>query len=198
VSESVTKGRVLDSDPALRRSLYRLAAVAVVAGAVSVWAPGTAGHAHAHGDPGLAHTFGHFVGLGLAAWEATYTFSRWVTYSAVLLAAGGALFLAAIHDRLPSERRLLAGVVTGAALVGAMGTIIGVLLHAGEVTGLGLRVVRAPVLLLALLDSPDGTSAIVRILALAVGGAAGPPPPRRGGPRPAGGYKKNGAPPRRG
>lgn len=52
------------------------------------------------------------MGVGVAWWEGTYTVARWVTYSAVLLAAGGALFLIAVHDREVAERRLLAVVIT--------------------------------------------------------------------------------------
>jgi copper transport protein len=155
-------------DPAVARGLRRLATVAIIAGAVTVWAPGTAGHAHTGAHTGPLHAATHLLGVGLAWWEAAYTLSQWVTYSAVLLAAGGALFLTAIHDRKEPERRLLAVVVTGAALVGVVGTVAGVFLHTIEVAGIGGAAARDLGLMMALLQSPDGIASLVRIGGLAV------------------------------
>jgi copper transport protein len=155
-------------DPAVARGLRRLATVAIIAGAVTVWAPGTAGHAHTGAHTGPLHAATHLLGVGLAWWEAAYTLSRWVTYSAVLLAAGGALFLTAIHDRKAAERRLLAIVVTGAALVGVVGTVAGVFLHNIEVAGIGGAAARDVALMMALLPTPDGIASVVRVGGLAL------------------------------
>lgn len=151
-------------DPALRKSLGRLSVVALVAGAASLCAPGA--HAHTSGEAGPHHTLEHVFALTLApAWEITYTATRWITYSAVLLAAGGALFFIAIHDRRPSERRLLAAVVTGAAVTGVAGTIAGIPLQAAEISGVGAA---ARMSLLAVLETAAGTSSLARLAGLAL------------------------------
>jgi hypothetical protein len=62
-------------DPAVRKTLRRLLVVPLVAGTASVWAPGTAGHAHTHAHLGAVHAAGHVVALGVAGWEAAYTVS---------------------------------------------------------------------------------------------------------------------------
>jgi copper transport protein len=157
-----------DVDPVVAKGLRRFATIAVVAGAVSIWAPSTAGHAATGVHTGTPHAAGHLFGVSLASWELAYTLSRWVTYSAVLLAAGGALFLTAIHDRKAAERRLLAVVVTTAALVGVVGTVAGVFLHTIEVAGIGGAAARDLALMMALLPSPDGIASLVRIGGLAV------------------------------
>jgi copper transport protein len=157
-----------DVDAVVARGLRRLATIAVVAGAVSIWAPSTAGHAATGVHAGTLPAASPLLGVGLASWESAYTLSRWVTYSTVLLAAGGALFLTAIHDRKAAERRLLAVVVTTAALVGVVGTVAGVFLHNIEVAGIGGAAARDVALMMALLPSPDGVASLVRIGGLAV------------------------------
>jgi copper transport protein len=151
--------------------------IVIAAVGASLWDLATAGHAHAEARMGAVHAAGLVDSPGLLSWGSTYALARWITYSAVLLSAGGALFLIAIHDRRPGERRPLTGVMTGAAILGALGSLSVLVLQAADVTGLGGAVIREPATLLALLQSPDGTGAIVRISGLTLMLAAIPAVP---------------------
>ncbi|MGH3666254.1 MAG: hypothetical protein ACRDU8_09260, partial [Egibacteraceae bacterium] len=84
-----------------------------------------------------------------------------MTYTAVLIAGGGTLFVTAIHDRQDSERRLVVGGVTAAALLAAVATIAGIVFYVAEL-GVGGAAARDPRMLSGVLQSPVGVSTLVR------------------------------------
>src|SRR5205085_558393 len=63
---------------------------------------------------------------------------RWFMYGGVLLAAGGAVFLALVHDGDAADRIRLRQLVVGAAAVGTLGVLIAIVLQAALAAGLGL------------------------------------------------------------
>lgn len=102
-------------------------------------------------------------GLATAA-----TLVRFVSYAAALVAAGGMLFVATIHDRRSSERPRLARAITVSAAVAAIATVAGVGVQAALLTGRGIAAMGDPSVASAIVESTYGMSAVVRILALAV------------------------------
>jgi len=86
-------------------------------------------------DPGLLGEF--FDDGDDRGWEITAAFFRFVAYAGVLLAAGGAFFLAFVHDGGPEQPRLRRLVRIG-AVVGAIGIVAAVPLLATLATGQGL------------------------------------------------------------
>lgn len=99
---------------------------------------------------------------------AVATVLRLLSYGAALLAAGGMLFVAVISDRRPQDRPRLARAITVGAAVAALATVAGVGVQAMVLTGRGLDVVTDRSILSAVLASTFGTSAMVRVVALAV------------------------------
>ena len=97
---------------------------------------------------------------------AAATICRMLSYTAALLASGGMLFMAVLHDRRAEERSPLARAVTAAAAVAAVATLAGVALQGVLLTGRTTALID-PSVLTAVLESSYGTSAIVRALALA-------------------------------
>lgn len=97
---------------------------------------------------------------------AAATVFRVLSYTAVLIASGGMLFLATVHDRRAEERPRLARAVTAAAAVAALATLVGVALQGALLTGRATSLID-PGVASAVLESSFGTSAIVRIVALA-------------------------------
>lgn len=91
--------------------------------------------------------------------------ARWAEYAVVLLAAGGALFLARVTRRAdPRAQRLLRRSV----LAGLVVTVVGVGLQAALTSGAGLAGVVAPDALADTALSGYGLSAAVRVLGLAL------------------------------
>lgn len=91
--------------------------------------------------------------------------ARWLEYAAVLLAAGGALFLARV--RRTGDRSRLLGLVRRTALAGVVVTVVGVALQAALTSGAGLAGMVAPEALADTALSGYGASAAVRLLGLA-------------------------------
>ena len=87
---------------------------------------------------------------------------RWFMYGGVLLAAGGALFLAVVHDGEARDRARLRRLVVGGAAVGVAGVLIAVVFQAALATGLGLTsITKHGVLGDALADGVGLSSALV-------------------------------------
>lgn len=102
-------------------------------------------------------------GLATAA-----TLMRFVSYAAALVAAGGMLFVATIHDRRSQERPRLARAITVSAAVAALATMAGVGVQAALLTGRGLAAMGDPSVVSAVAGSTYGTSAVTRIVALSL------------------------------
>lgn len=98
--------------------------------------------------------------------QAAATIGRILSYAAALITSGGMLFLATIHDRRAGERPRLARAVTVAAAVAAVATLVGVALQGALLTGRATAMID-PDVLAAVAASSYGTSAIVRVVALA-------------------------------
>lgn len=81
---------------------------------------------------GLLSGGGDF-GYEVAAWA-----SRALAYGGILLAAGGTLFLIAVHDGDPGERRRRVNLLRAAATVAGAGVVVGIPIQAALGTGLGL------------------------------------------------------------
>ncbi len=75
-------------------------------------------------------------------WEIAAAVSRFLAYGGVLLAAGGVLFLAVVHDG-GADRKRLARIVVVAALVGAVGVVVALPVQAALATGLGPTAITA-------------------------------------------------------
>jgi copper transport protein len=73
-------------------------------------------------------------------YEIAGAIARFFAYAGTLLAAGGALFLTVVHDRNDDRGRLLR-VVSGAAVVGALGVLAALPIQAALATGLGLTAI---------------------------------------------------------
>jgi copper transport protein len=97
-------------------------------------------------------------------YEIAGAIARAFAYTGTLLAAGGALFLALIHDQA-DDRVRLGRVVRGAALVGAIGVLVSLPIQAALATGLGLTAVTKPGVLSDLMADGVGLAT-----ALAIGG----------------------------
>jgi putative copper export protein len=100
-------------------------------------------------------------------WELGPAFVRWAAYLGVLTAAGGAFFLAVLHDRRSSEQIPLARVVVIGGLIGGVATMLAIPLRAGRLTRETHALVD-PELLSWILESSTGTSALVRLVGLTV------------------------------
>jgi copper transport protein len=69
-------------------------------------------------------------------WEVVAAVLRFIAYAGVLMAAGGALFLAFVHDG-KADRRRLTRIVLTAAVAGGAALLLGLVVRAALVTGLG-------------------------------------------------------------
>lgn len=96
----------------------------------------------------------------------TATALRFVAYVGALVGAGGMAFAALVHDRRPSETPVLVRIVVVSAVVVAGATVLGVVVQGALITGRGLAAAADVSVMAAVLASPFGTSAIVRLLAL--------------------------------
>jgi copper transport protein len=93
---------------------------------------------------------------------------RFLQYVAGLLAAGGVLFLVAVHDRKGQERRVLDRIIVRAAIVGAVAALAGIVLQSVLTTGLGIPAALAPAAIGDVATSTFGLSALVLLVGLAV------------------------------
>jgi copper transport protein len=92
---------------------------------------------------------------------------RFLQYASALIAAGGAFFLIWIHDRNATERPALLRIVTTTAIVAAVISVIGVLVQAVLVTGLG-SAATDPAALSDVMASSFGISAVAVLAGLAI------------------------------
>ena len=99
---------------------------------------------------------------------AAATVLRLVSYIAALVAAGGMLFVATIHDRRVQDRPRLARAITVAAAAATAATVAGIGVQGALLTGRGASALTDGAVVSAVLDSTYGTSAIVRLVSLAV------------------------------
>lgn len=107
-----------------------------------------------------------------AGWQIAATVNRWITYAAVLLAAGGVLFCAFVHDRRAAERRLLGRVVSGAAAAAVLSSLLGIGLQGAVGSGLGAPALVSGDVLASVATSGFGASALLRIAGAVLVGAA--------------------------
>jgi copper transport protein len=91
------------------------------------------------------------------AWEVAGAVARFVAFTAALLAAGAAFFLAFVHDQRDDRWRLVP-TIRVAALLGALGTIATVAVQAALATGRGWAAVTDPETLRTLLTESIGWS----------------------------------------
>ena len=108
----------------------------------------------------VAEAFGSPLSVGATA-------LRFLTYVAALVAAGGMAFAGIVHDRRPSEAAGLTRTIVVSAVVAAVATAVSVVVQAALLTGGGLAAAAEISVLTAVLGSPFGTSAIVRLFSLA-------------------------------
>lgn len=92
---------------------------------------------------------------------------RFLAYIAALIAAGGMAFATIVHDRRPSEARVLMRTIVVSAVVAAGATAVGVVVQGALITGRGVAAAADIPVLTAVLGSPFGTSAVVRLFSLA-------------------------------
>jgi copper transport protein len=105
---------------------------------------------------------------GRGPWQLAATAARWTAYTGMLLAAGGVVFLCAVHDRTRGELAPLRRVVAWASVVAALATLAGIPLQAALVTGRGMAAWFDVHLLTRILGTGFGTAALLRVLGLAV------------------------------
>ncbi|MGH8884445.1 MAG: copper resistance protein CopC [Egibacteraceae bacterium] len=111
-----------------------------------------------------------------AGWQVAAAVTRWVLYAGALLAAGGVAFLVFVqgvggspptaHDRRAAERGVLARIVTVAALVAAVATVASLAWQAVLTSGLGAAGLGNGRVLVDVLRSGFGASALVRLSGL--------------------------------
>ncbi|MGH8899010.1 MAG: copper resistance protein CopC [Egibacteraceae bacterium] len=111
-----------------------------------------------------------------AGWQATAAVTRWVLYAGALLTAGGVAFLVFVqgvggsppttHDRHAAERGVLARIVTVAALIAAVATVASLAWQAVLTSGLGAAGIGNGRVLVDVLHSGFGTSALLRLSGL--------------------------------
>jgi copper transport protein len=100
-------------------------------------------------------------------WEVVGAIFRGFAYAGTLLAAGGAFFLAMIHDQA-SDRHRLARVVGGAAVIGAVGVLAALPIQAALATGLGLTAITKPGVLADVSADGVGLSTLMGLVGLVV------------------------------
>ena len=106
-------------------------------------------------------------------WEIAGAVARTLAYAGTLVAAGGAAFLLLVH-RGGRERPALERTVRTAAVIGAVGVLVGLPISAALGTGGGIGSIFDEGVLSAVLDEGVGWSVLLAIagLALVVGGLA--------------------------
>lgn len=92
---------------------------------------------------------------------------RAVTYTGVLAAVGGAVFLAAVHDGQDGERVRLLRFIVVAATAAVVAGLLAVPVQSALVAGTGLVGLGDARTVTAVLSSPFGTAALVRTIGLA-------------------------------
>lgn len=100
--------------------------------------------------------------------SAAVTACRFLSYAATLIAAGGMLFVVVIADRRPADRPRLGRGVTISAAVAMLATLAALGLQAAVLTGGGASALADADVVAAVLASTFGTSAVVRVAALAL------------------------------
>jgi copper transport protein len=101
---------------------------------------------------------GFEIGAGIA---------RFVTYVAALLAAGLAIFLAFLHDR-GADRRPLAFIARGSAVMGGLGALAVVALQAAILSGDGVSAMTDPSLLRRALNEGLDWATVILLVGLAL------------------------------
>jgi len=99
-------------------------------------------------------------------WEFVGAFARGFAYAGTLLAAGGALFLALLHDDGDDRPRLLR-VVTIAAIVGLFGVLAALPIQGALATGLGLTAITKAGVLGDVAADGVGLSTVLAVVGLA-------------------------------
>jgi copper transport protein len=100
-------------------------------------------------------------------WQVAGAFFRWIAYGGTLLAAGGAIFLAAVHDGR-DDRPRLQRVVLVAAVVGAVGILAALPVQAALATGEGAGALFQSGVLREVLQEGVGLSIGLSLAGLAV------------------------------
>ncbi len=100
-------------------------------------------------------------------WQVAGALFRWIAYAGTLLAAGGAVFLALVHDGGPDRARL-SRVVLVAAAVGAVGILLALPVQAALATGEGAGAIFQSGVLRAVLEEGVGWSIAVSLIGLAL------------------------------
>lgn len=102
-----------------------------------------------------------------AAVEALALGTRALLQIASLGAVGGLLFVATVHDRRAGEATTLRRLIRAAATAGSAGSAVAVVLHAAVVTGTGVAGAADAHTVWAVLASPFGLAAALRVGGLA-------------------------------
>ncbi len=97
--------------------------------------------------------------------------ARGIGYGGTFIAAGGAIFLAIVHDGR-SDRRLLGKVVLWSAIVGAIGVVIQLPISAALATGLGLGSITHEGVFGQVTADGVGTQTVVALLGLTIASVA--------------------------
>ncbi len=119
----------------------------------------------AEADPSL---LGRFFDEGDdRVWEIAAAAFRFLAYGGVLLAAGGAVFLAFVHDGGP-ERVRLRRLVRRGAVIGAVGILAALPLHATLATGQGLGAILESGVLGEVLQDGVGVATLLGLVGLVV------------------------------
>ena len=93
---------------------------------------------------------------------------RWFMYGGVFLAAGGALFVALVHDGEPADRRWLRRIVVVGGTLGVAGVLGAIVFQAALATGLGLTAITKSGVLGDALADGIGLSSVLVIVGAAV------------------------------
>ena len=109
-----------------------------------------------------------FAGALTSPLSAAAAVLRFLSYAATLVTAGGMLFVVVVADRRVGDRPRLGRGVTLFAAVAVIATLGGLALQAAVLTGRGPATLADADVLAAIVESTFGTSAVVRVVALAV------------------------------
>jgi copper transport protein len=102
-----------------------------------------------------------------AGWQVAAAITRWVLYAGALLAAGGVAFLLFVHRTQDEKEQAALGViVTVAALVAAVATVASLAWQAALTSGLGAAGIGNGRVLVDVLRSGFGASALIRLSGL--------------------------------
>ena len=105
-------------------------------------------------------------------WEITGAAFRFLAYAGALVAAGGALFLAFVHDGGPEVRRLRR-VVRSGAIVGGVGTLAALPIQAALATGQGIGAITESGVLGEVVEDGVGAAVVLGLVGLVLLVAAG-------------------------